>query len=75
MAQKSDSSKSTRTASSNEARRRFLATCGRLSIATPPAVVLLLANSERSYAQVSSGGSTSGSSRNRGFRIFGIRIG
>ncbi len=58
----------------NQARRRFLAACGRLSVATPPAVVLLLANTERSYAQVSSGGSTSGSSRSRGLRIFGIRI-
>jgi len=59
----------------DEARRRFLAACGRLSVATPPAVVLLLASSERGYADVSSGGSTSGSSRDRrGVRIFGVRI-
>jgi hypothetical protein len=76
MASKSKSSDKTAVMNGdNQARRRFLAACGRLSIATPPAVVLLLANSERSYAQVSSGGSTSGSSRRRGLRIFGIRIG
>lgn len=75
MASKSKSSeKREAMTEGNEARRRFLAACGRLSVATPPAVVLLLASSDRGYADVSSGGSTTGSSRNRGLRIFGIRI-
>ena len=38
-----------------EARRRFLATCGKLAIATPPAITLLLAHSEASYAVAMSG--------------------
>lgn len=38
-----------------EARRRFLAACGKLAIATPPAITLLLAQSERSYAAALSG--------------------
>lgn len=38
-----------------EARRRFLAACGKLAIATPPAVTLLLARSETSYAVALSG--------------------
>ena len=38
-----------------EARRRFLATCGKLAIATPPAITLLLARSESSYAVALSG--------------------
>lgn len=38
-----------------EARRRFLATCGKFAVATPPAVALLLAASKRSYAQFASG--------------------
>lgn len=38
-----------------EARRRFLATCGKLAIATPPAITLLLARSEVSYAVALSG--------------------
>jgi hypothetical protein len=37
------------------ARRRFLAECGRFAIATPPAVALLLAASERKYAVAQSG--------------------
>ncbi|HUC62256.1 MAG TPA: hypothetical protein VMF53_09890 [Alphaproteobacteria bacterium] len=39
-----------------EARRRFLATCGKLAIATPPAVTLMLAASRRNYAVAHSGG-------------------
>jgi hypothetical protein len=39
-----------------EARRRFLQQCGKFSIATPPAVALLLATANRSYATVRSGG-------------------
>ena len=38
-----------------EARRRFLATCGKLAIATPPAITLLLAQSGDSYAVALSG--------------------
>lgn len=36
------------------ARRRFLATCGKFAVATPPAVALMLADTERSFAVVSS---------------------
>lgn len=39
-----------------EARRRFLATCGKLAIVTPPAVTLILSQTGRSYATASSGG-------------------
>jgi hypothetical protein len=39
-----------------EARRRFLATCGRFAIVTPPAVALLLAAGDRKYAVAASGG-------------------
>lgn len=38
------------------ARRRFLAHCGKFAIATPPAVTLLLAQSERNYSFAISGG-------------------
>lgn len=38
------------------ARRRFLNACGRFAIATPPAIALLLAASERKYAVAQSGG-------------------
>jgi hypothetical protein len=39
----------------SEARRRFLATCGKLAVATPPAVTLLLAQTGQSYAVAFSG--------------------
>lgn len=39
-----------------EARRRFLATCGKFAIATPPAVSLILSQTRSSYATASSGG-------------------
>lgn len=48
-----------------EARRRFLAQCGRFAAATPPAVALLLAASERKYAVAQSGGR--GPQGNNGF--------
>jgi len=51
-----------------EARRRFLATCGKFAIATPPAVTLMLAEAERNYAAAVSGG---GGSLNRGNNGFG----
>ncbi len=38
-----------------EARRQFLARCGRYSVATPPIMALMLATAERSYAKVVSG--------------------
>lgn len=38
-----------------EARRRFLATCGKLAVATPPAITLLLAHSQSNYAVALSG--------------------
>lgn len=37
------------------ARRRFLAACGKLALATPPAVTLLLAPTEQGYAVALSG--------------------
>jgi hypothetical protein len=46
-----------------EARRRFLATCGKFAVATPPVVTLMLAEAERNYAVAVSGG---GGSLNRG---------
>ena len=39
----------------SEARRRFLVSCGKFAVATPPAITLLLASSNRSYAQFGSG--------------------
>jgi len=45
-----------------EARRQFLARCGRFAAATPPAISLLLAASHANYAVASSGsGGTNGS--------------
>ncbi len=43
-----------------EARRQFLARCGRFAAATPPAISLLLAASHANYAVASSGGGTGG---------------
>lgn len=40
----------------SEARRRFLAACGKFSVATPPAIALLLAAADRKYAVAHSGG-------------------
>ncbi len=40
----------------SEARRRFLIACGKFSIATPPAIALLLASAERNFAVAQSGG-------------------
>ncbi|HZD26507.1 MAG TPA: hypothetical protein VE631_09625 [Alphaproteobacteria bacterium] len=37
------------------ARRRFLASCGKLAVATPPAVTLLLVASRQNYATAISG--------------------
>lgn len=66
-----------------DARRKFLAACGRLSLATPPAVALLLASADRNYAAAQSGGSSDlwnrvpggGTGGGRGgFWLFGVRI-
>lgn len=43
-----------------EARRSFLATCGKFAIATPPAITLILSQTGRSYATASSGGGGGG---------------
>jgi len=40
----------------DEARRKFLATCGKFALVTPPAMALILADSERNYAVALSGG-------------------
>ncbi len=42
--------------STAKARRQFLATCGKFAVITPPAITVLLAATERSYAQFASGG-------------------
>lgn len=39
-----------------KARRHFLATCGKFAVVTPPAITVLLAATERSYAAFGSGG-------------------
>jgi hypothetical protein len=41
---------------SDEDRRKFLATCGRFAIVTPPAITLLLSTSLHSQAIAMSGG-------------------
>lgn len=41
--------------SANETRRHFLETCGRFAVATPPAIALLLAATEKNYAVAHSG--------------------
>jgi hypothetical protein len=43
-------------AETNEDRRKFLATCGRFAIVTPPAITLLLSTSLNSPAVANSGG-------------------
>ncbi len=54
-----------------EARRSFLAACGKFSIATPPAVALMLAAAERNYAVAASGGGGGGNSTRQGNNGFG----
>jgi hypothetical protein len=48
-----------------EARREFLAKCGKLAAITPPAVTLLLATSEQNYASATSSSHGGGGSRHR----------
>lgn len=38
-----------------ESRRRFLASCGRLAVATPPGIVMLLSAAEQNFATAFSG--------------------
>jgi len=38
------------------ARRRFLASCGKFAVVTPPAVTLLLSSAHQNFAVASSGG-------------------
>lgn len=38
-----------------QARRKFLATCGKFAVVTPPAVTLLLSATNRAYANFGSG--------------------
>ncbi|HEX6958045.1 MAG TPA: hypothetical protein VF194_08680 [Ferrovibrio sp.] len=42
-------------AGADEARRKFLAICGKFAVATPPAITLILAESERNFAVAGSG--------------------
>lgn len=46
------------------ARRRFLASCGKFALATPPAITLMLAAGERNYATAASGGNGGGAGGN-----------
>ena len=39
----------------SEARRKFLADCGKFAVITPPVVTLMLSSADRSYAKVYSG--------------------
>jgi hypothetical protein len=50
-----------------EARRRFLASCGKFAVATPPVVTLMLAEASRNYAVAVSGGGNGNRQGNNGF--------
>jgi len=39
-----------------EARRRFLATCGKFALVTPPTIAVLLSSTAQNYAVAGSGG-------------------
>jgi hypothetical protein len=52
--------------SSLEARRRFLATCGKFAAVTPPTITLMLAAAERSYVAAQSGGGGGGNGNGNG---------
>ena len=52
-----------------EARRRFLATCGKFAAITPPAMTLLLSSTAQNYAVAASG--NAGVSLSRGNNGFG----
>jgi hypothetical protein len=40
-----------------QARRKFLATCGKFALVTPPVITLMLSDAERNFAVAASGGS------------------
>jgi hypothetical protein len=51
-----------------DARRRFLATCGKFAVITPPAMTVLLSSTAQNYAVAASGrGGVSLSRGNNGF--------
>ena len=62
----------TRGAELAEARRQFLAKCGRFAIATPPAISLLLAASKANYAVATSGGGGGGGGTNGGINLSSV---
>jgi hypothetical protein len=50
-----------------EARRRFLAKCGKFAVITPPAMTVLLSSTAQNYAVAASGVSRSFSQGNNGW--------
>lgn len=50
----------------SEARRQFLARCGKYAVVTPPTVGLLLSATQRNYAVASSGGNNGQGNNNQG---------
>lgn len=50
-----------------EARRRFLATCGKFAVITPPAMTVLLSSTAQNYAVARSGQSGHSSHGNNGW--------
>ena len=50
-----------------EARRRFLASCGKFAVVTPPLVTLMLTEAQRNYAVAHSGGGGGLNQGNNGF--------
>ena len=50
-----------------EARRRFLATCGKFAVITPPAMTILLSSTAQNYAVAASGNAGASLSGNNGF--------
>ncbi|MBX3502619.1 MAG: hypothetical protein KF889_24500 [Alphaproteobacteria bacterium] len=49
-----------------EARRRFLASCGRFALITPPAMTVLLSSTAQNYAAAQSGGAGGSLPRQQG---------
>jgi hypothetical protein len=58
-------------ADANEDRRKFLATCGKFAVVTPPAITMLLSTSLHSTAVAHSGGRGSNGNGPRGNNGFG----
>ncbi len=54
-----------------QARRRFLAKCGKYAIVTPPAMTVLLSSTAQNYAVAASGGGVSFSAPVHGNNGFG----